>query len=547
MDDVATWYILEGKLIENNNSSSPSTANGSSSANSSNVSLPSAQYYHLPALFGVPSKFIDILVSIFADLIPAIKNLITLASKPQQFFPDILKAKLGENFEMFSPQLISKFQMLSTMDPLKVKDFINNNQDLKEYVYSTEIGAYRHILDGQAIITFLGIRFGLELKKLKINLIFQQLTQLGGGGFNFDCSNPNIQNPTNNGGGNGTPQTSASSVQSLPDSGGIPTTQNVSVNGTTVQESIVYSTGVYEAGVNYEYIYINQTVLNILNDYTNALNSGDLDTALSKLIEAKSLDPNNDYINKQMQSLLGKVSSSTQPLLDFLLNLVTMPINVVLHIVKYIMCFFESINIGNLIQKITDFVTFKWILDFFKPDFLLGLLGLKFDLDKLHDWKANWKTYPQTQMFDLSELFSVPFFLKLPTVPRDMLQYMLGQLCEIINTVLRLIEGIVNSIIDFIWALITLDAIIPQPYIHLAKPCSKNSQGLSVQQIFDLLNGITPVGATPSAPFYDQPNAIDAFVYDIKTSTGQDLRELNMQQLQQFIDENPNINFDFEF
>ena len=75
--------------------------------------------------------------------------------------------------------------------------------------------------------------------------------------------------------------------------------------------------------------------------------------------------------------------SGTQPILEFLLNLVTFPLNIIKSIIEYILNFFKSLgNPFSLPSDIVDFISFKWILNFFDPLTLLGILGINFDIIK---------------------------------------------------------------------------------------------------------------------------------------------------------------------
>ncbi len=511
LDDTETFYIIEGKLQTDNSISSTNLPSSVTSVNK--------KYYTKPHAIGAVKKFNTLLIGILTELVPSINTLLELIKDPKNFLTTIIKDKLGENFELFNPQLISKFNSLEKMDPSKIFAFIEENPDLKKYVSSTKSGSYLHVLDGKAIINFLTIRFGLELKKLKINLIFDKLRQ------------PSQQSggDPNNGG--------ATNLSNIPGSG--IKTENITttdVNGNRITEEIdvLYSTNNKSTDINYNYVYLSSDVANLIKDFDDNFKREDFEAALENLLQAQSLDPKNEFIAKKLIELKDKVKKSIQPILDFLLNIVTMPLKIVLEIIKYIKSIFESIDIATIVPTFADFITFKWIMKFVSKDFILGLIGIKMDLDKLHYWKKNYASFPKEQMFDLSEIFSAPFFPKLPTVPKEYLQFMLPNICEIVNAVLKVIEGIINAVIDLIWAPITLDAVIPQPYVKLTRPCSASSQGLSADQIFDLINGINT-------------NGLENFAFDVKLSDGRNVKDLSREDLDDFIKANPKFQFSFEF
>lgn len=515
IDDTETFYILEGKLKvdEQQNLNDP---NQNQNANNN----PSRKYYKKPDSLGAAKKFVDVFISILVDLVPAINQLLALIKNPTSFITEILKTKLGENFEMFNPSIISKFQSLASMSPQDRAAFVEKNLDLKKYIFVNNLGEYLHVLDGQALINFLDIRFGLELKKLKISLIFETLKQFSDG---------NSQSGTSSGIGDADDNL-----------GGTPSTEirtTTGPNGETITEeiSVVYSTGKKIDSVNYKYIYLTERVVNLIARSDNLVKAGDLENAMNPLVEAYNLDPKNDFIRQRLENLRKLINSSIQPILDFLLNLVTMPIKMVLEIINYIKNIFENITVATVADTFKDFITFNWIKQFTSKDFILGLLGMKIDFAKLKDWKKNWKTYPDDFVFDLSEIFSAPFFFQLPKMPKNAIQYVFKSLCETINSVLSIIEGLINAVIDLIWSLISLDAIIPQPYVKLTQPCSNVlASEIDVDKLFNLLNGGNTSG-------------LDDFAFNVITSDGRNLRDLNREELEEFIKGNQNYDFKFDF
>jgi hypothetical protein len=402
LDDTDTWYILEGKL------QTEETEDPSSASSNPNNYAPNKKYYRKPHALGAPKKFIDIFMGILVDLLPAIKDYVELILNPQNFIADTLKDKLGENFEIFSADIIERFQKLSYMNPKDRFQFVEDYPDLKKYVsVDRNTGDYIHILDGQAIVEFLNIRFGLELKKLNIFLIFERLNNIGNPPVNTESSSTtstsnNISN-FNNG------NTTGTEIRTTTDE-----------NGQTITEeiSVVYSTGTKKDNIDYEYIYLNETVVKILEEYDAAFKNEDYELALTKLLEASTYDKDNKFIRNKLDELKKKVNKYTQPILDFLLAIITTPIKAVFEIIKYIKSIFENINIGTVVETFKEFITFKWLKQFLSKDFLLGLLGIKLDFAKLRDWRKNVDSFPEDRMFDLSEIFSAPFFLKLPTVPK---------------------------------------------------------------------------------------------------------------------------------
>jgi hypothetical protein len=119
---------------------------------------------------------------------------------------------------------------------------------------------------------------------------------------------------------------------------------------------------------------------------------------------------------------------------------------------------------------------------------------------------------------------------KLPSIPTALL-----------SNILCFIESIINSIIDFIWGILGLGSLIPAPHIKL---CRDSNQNPDAKDIMDLLNGAfeDPTKETDKTdgPGYN-------FIFNIKTSDGKDLRELNRDELNKFLEENKDIQIDFNF
>lgn len=180
--------------------------------------------------------------------------------------------------------------------------------------------------------------------------------------------------------------------------------QNTLPDGTPLNSNdykiidIKYSTGEYIPGVDYNYIYITKDVENLLaeaDEFAKKETADDLRQAQEKLEAAKKLDPQNKLIDERLKDIKNKKGAfdyKVQPLLKFILGFVTLPIKIVAKIIQYIMDFFKSLtNPLTLPSKLVEFLSFKWILDYFIPPGpplpgLLKLLGMSFDPTKLVEW-----------------------------------------------------------------------------------------------------------------------------------------------------------------
>ena len=92
-----------------------------------------------------------------------------------------------------------------------------------------------------------------------------------------------------------------------------------------------------------------------------------------------------DEIKKKMFDL----NSNTQPLLKMILGIVTLPIKIVAGIIEWLMKFFKSLtNPVALPGKIIEFLSFKWIMEFFSPMGILKMAGVKFDPSLPTQWMS---------------------------------------------------------------------------------------------------------------------------------------------------------------
>lgn len=166
------------------------------------------------------------------------------------------------------------------------------------------------------------------------------------------------------------------------------------------------------------------------------------------------------------------------------------------------------------------------------------MANLKFDIQKF----TSWITDIDLDSFDLNEIIKIPWIQNLPTYTKEQFDAITssggGQPrkipIQILNSILCLFESIVNGFIDFIWSLIGLGSLIPIPHIKL---CKDTNDDLNTNEIMSILNGdYKDSGVT---------NSNYNFIYNIKTSDGRDIRELNRVELEKWIEENKNLQFIF--
>ena len=538
-NDKETYYIVEGILESSNTQPYPTTESLSGNGSS---------YYKMPkGPISAIGTFNNLLIDVFSKLVPSIDKLSTLISNPASFVVNeaILK-KLGDNngldnikFDMFSKKFMQDFSKLESMKPSDRQSFVDKSK-IKNYVIVTD-DSYKFLLDGTSLTKFLSFTFGIGVNKLVPSLTFK-------------ADETNIKNTLNNylnlsnDEKNKQVSTSQISNTNLKPKLDIPTNQiKTSANGvTTIEEvSIQYSTGVFVEGVNYEYIYLTQYVSDLISSGDKLQISDDPESqnlALAKYEEALKSDPNNKLLLDKINALKDKTGFNTQPLMSFLLNLVTFPLNIIKSIIEFILNFFKSLsNPFKLPTQVVDFISFKWLLDILKPDALIGILGIKFDIGQFNSWVRNIDSYPDDHQFDLNKVMSMPFAGKLFKVDKSGLKELTKSPLSTLSSILCLIESVVNSFIEFIWKLMGLFPILDPPYIKLCKDTNKD---VSAKDAMNLLNG-NYVDAL-SSDLVGKDSSYD-FVYEIDLPDGRKLRDLNQEELRIWMEENKDMQFEFDF
>jgi hypothetical protein len=232
-----------------------------------------------------------------------------------------------------------------------------------------------------------------------------------------------------------------------------------------------------------------------------------------------------------------------QPLLKFLLGIITFPMKIVSKILEWIMDFFKSLsNPLTLPSKIIEFISFKWILDFFTPKGILDLLGIKFEPGVVPDWVSG-KSTP-----DFSEFLSMPFSAKLPTYKTKDVKDHPERPFKLLWPLFSFLEKIINFIIDLLWAIIGIECLFPSPHINL----SSNSINPG-QTDADVLKKETEKVGFPKQTTADVKigevvsDGVQGFLYDITLSNGEVVKGMNYDELQKYISENEDVEYDFKF
>ena len=454
-------------------------------------------------LFRSIKVFISILVDIFSKLIPGIVKLLKLFKNPASFVTDIISQKMGDGFSIYSKEAFAAFGAAKNVrDVGRPSDKVNElkelfrNSPLSNHVFVDKKGRYKFLLDGVAMLPFeifgIKIPFGMELNLPNTGKEIKLI---------FDADLPtsktqNIQEFLRPGlkqfkGGGSSGVGSPLSVSDLKDSGSsqqlnqnYPGENKGNLNDWEIID-IKYSTGEYINGIDYNYIYINQDAENTLNKIDSLLSSDPTfsgtasNLAMELLDSAIEQDPTNAALlnkKKDLKAMLKGMTDISQPLLKMLLGLVTLPIKIIAGIIEWIMDFFKSLtNPLTLPAKMAEFLSFSWIMKFFTPTGILDLAGVKFNPSKITEWIGKVNTpglIPDDfEIADLSEFLSMPFMPKLPTYTAKQLREHPERPFKIFWPFICMIESFINGIIDFIWSILGIEAIIPAPHIKL---CNKS-------------------------------------------------------------------------
>ena len=105
---------------------------------------------------------------------------------------------------------------------------------------------------------------------------------------------------------------------------------------------------------------------------------------------------------------------------------------------------------------------------------------------------------------------------------------------QMLKYILCLLESIINSFIDFIWSLFGIGALIPPPYIQLCKMVNEPS----IKDMVDIASGKV---------LLNNPDASYDFSYEITLPDGSKVNSLDYVALEEWIQQNPDIQILFNF
>lgn len=603
-NDVETYYIVEGILNNSDVETIQEDINQNNTNNQNNIN----NYYGKKDALGAIKSFILLQTDIYSKTIPAINKLISLFKNPSNFIVEIIKEKLGESTEIFSPKFLKDYQEMISLPKDRRREFVRRSS-LRNYVYVNPLNGDHTILFDGAAIKKLGplfgasLNFGIEVKSAIPKLIFKiDLNKMTSNSLESilkgDSKNNNIFSQSN--------------VKSITPSKTTTSSNGIEDYGDEV--TVKYSTGKYIEGVQYQYIYVTEYVSRLVSEGDELAESNDpeqMNLAFSKYDEALNSDPNNQFIKDRISNLMNRIPNYTQPIMDLLLTLVTGPLKIVADVVQFIMDFLSNMNIATLPIDIPKFISFSWLIKegdyswsklkggFFAPSVIFKTFGL--DVLPISipgitppSWTkgaAIFTTYLSGAIPDMpglnkntippdmpvknnppiisnfNDAMSLSFapFMKRPTLynstkpggasnmSKDHLLTWFKKnpkinygkfnltgtppILEMVSQFICFIESIINSAIDIFWAILGLEVLIPPPHINICNKLKGNN--ITPESIMDLLNGKYNDSNLETSE-YD-------FIYEIKTSDGRNIRDLNKEELQKWIDENMDYEFEFLF
>ncbi len=496
------------------------------------------------------------------------------------FYIDEIKNSLSPNLKDLT--WVNKYGIIKSNNSnnLDSKSKIENIYDKRPSILKNNenFGDFSFLSDGKATIPFrvLGneFNFGMELKMS--NLLFKKPPLKLIFDYNFNKKSKSEKNLTNE-----KNSTDKSTNSNITGGGTLPPVKVQNIDPKQFEIiSVWYSTGKYIEGVDYEYSYITIEEEQLLDEVDVLIETGDvqnLEIAKDKLNKQLVKNENSQPIKNKL-SIVNKLLESSnyevQPILKLVLSLITTPLTIIGDIVKYILDFFESLtNPVKLPIKIAEFLSFNWIMDFFTPKGIMDIMGIKFKPELLPIWigiasnslnsdKNNLDSSKMDnfmsddyELADLSKFFSAPFLAKLPT-------YTLGNFkqkirvgdplfpMKLVTPSFCFIEKIINGFIDFIWSLMGIEPLIKPPHIKL---CPETTKPEDIQKI---LNGESPktgekknenITEVMSTEPYVERIGVDSFIYQVKMANGEVKEFIDRNSLDKFIEDNKDINFEFNF
>lgn len=579
--DNETYFIIEGVRKTRNTTLGGGNEGDEDDGNG---------FYRMPDALGIIPVVIKMAIGLFSEFFPAISNLISLISNPMKFLTDIITFKIADprtGFNVFSAQSLGIISQLGAVigNTTAMKSIVSGSQ-LANYVFVNPTnGDYKFLLDGPAVIDFFGLVFGIDVAfsdKIPIKPIFGAIPRSENLTEFLNEKNPEVTNTSDFADNNGTIKTKESEKDVFKNTDTIPNSIKTQVGRLTSYEEIyiTYPEGKKE-GIEYDYIYINEEI-NLLIQEANDLKEtddinklreakGKLELAIQKerdkgvikdangrivnFDESKVNQPLIKVLTDQISQLTQAVGIADQPIFKMILGVVSTPLKVVLGIIKELMEIFKKfLNPLTLADALANFLSFQWIMKFFDPMKLLSLAGITFNPLKAAEWclavntpnplfgvipgASKYLVPDEFPIADLSQFLNTTFTATLPTYTAKQYRDMCLKPFRLFSPFICFIEQLINSFIMLVWAVMGITAIIPPPFIKI---CQKLNENIDPEDMMDILNGLY---IDNNAALDDRGGDTYDFIYEVELPDGTQ-RTLNNEELQDFIDDNSNIYYDF--
>jgi len=415
--DTESYFIIEGTLRNpppDGELNLPTTNNDD------------ASYYRLPDAIGAVKPFLSMLANIFAKLIPQITKLIELFKNPTSFLTNIISEKAGENVEFLNKESLDTLKQATRIrdEIVGLKDFEKPNidtsnlqsnltnakkikiRDLNKFIKTSPMSNYIHvkddgnlisILDGSATIPFNifgnSINFGIDMqlnrvteKKAPLKLIFEKDLKLKNIKNlqselelrKFDKKQPELKSQIQDN------INKSSDFEVKFENGGSKTVESSSINSFILSNKNRYDFVIIDEET--------QRTYKKIDEFVEKGTPEDLRKAKDLIDKAKKQNPKDlNLLSKEkfITDKLGEFQLGDQPMIKFILGIVSLPFKLIAGVLEYIMNFFKSlINPVKLPAKLLEFLSFSWIAKFFTPKGILEVAGIRFAPEKLAEWKG---------------------------------------------------------------------------------------------------------------------------------------------------------------
>lgn len=545
--DMGIFYVVEG-IYKNRKDVE---------AQNKNIELEDESWYRYGSsetrpglsLAAATSKFVEYAATSLPCILSTAALLLKTFNAPFNLIFEILMENLGDGFAAFSPEIVAKFAELRGISGIAAKKlFINSDLDLKNLISIDLKGNYRFILDGAGMIALFGHNFGIGLKNALPNMVLEPngLPSLGCDekppDRGEDISGVDINNPLS-GTENATPQS------------------NRLVSDTEYRVvNIEYSTGDFIEGINYKYYYItldNEALINRATadiEKANQLNDKAESIrlklqAMENIQKAQVKDPGNRYLNDQMNELQKEEGVQTNIMIQFMINLIVMPLKTIICVVDYILDFFRNTKIIELPTAIPEFLKFEWILEFFSPSKIMDLIGLKINPAKLAEFVTQSINISPNFLFDVSQVLSGPLLGKLPAFSGLQFPEIIKGGSKILLTMGGLfcfLEGLINAVMCFLFNVFNIDKAFACPEINMSR---FTDETLSQEDIDKLLAeaDFNFRNQNSNNKFNNSQINQNAFLYDITLDDGTKVQGLDRTELDAFVASNQNLKYKYNF